>query len=280
MKAARRSFRASGTGVSPVRGQSLHRRDAGATEWFPPSVTFEHVEQQILPMASQDACKQRAALAAAALVEPGMVVGLGTGSTANYVIDELGRRHREEKLDFLGVPTSEATARRAAAVGIPLTTLDGHPNVHLTIDGADEVDPALRLIKGHGGALLREKIVAAASERLVIVVDPSKLSDRLGTRFAVPVELVPFGWRAVVNRVERMAGRPELRVVAETEQPFVTDSGHWILDCHFGPIAEPAALESGLNDIPGVVENGLFIGLADQVYVGRDNGIEVLSAEG
>lgn len=228
-------------------------------------------------MPDQDALKQKAALTAAALVEPGMVVGLGTGSTANYVIDELGRRCREEKLDFVGIATSEATARRAAGAGVPLTTLDGHPNVDLTIDGADEVDPELRLIKGHGGALLREKIVAAASKRLVIVVDPSKLSERLGTRFAVPVELVPFGWQAVVRRVEQLSGRPELRVVAETEQPFVTDSGHWILHCDFGPIAEPAALECALNDIPGVVENGLFVGLADAVYVGREQGVEVLS---
>lgn len=230
-------------------------------------------------MADQDALKQKAAVAAASLVEPGMVVGLGTGSTANYVIDALGRRCREEKLDFVGVPTSEATARRAAGVGIALSTLDGHPSIDLTLDGADEVDPALRLIKGHGGALLREKIVAAASTRLVIVVDSSKLSDRLGTRFAVPVELVSFGWRAVVHRIEKMGGRPQLRVVAQTDQPFVTDSGHWILDCDFGPIAAPAELESALNDIPGVVENGLFIGLTQAVYVGREGGVEVLSGE-
>ncbi|MBI3461586.1 MAG: ribose-5-phosphate isomerase RpiA [Planctomycetes bacterium] len=229
-------------------------------------------------MSHQDEQKRQAALAAAALVEPSMVVGLGTGSTANYVIDELGRRVHDEGLHFVGVPTSETTAHRARTAGIALVTLDGHPEIDLTIDGADEVDPALRLIKGHGGALLHEKIVAAASRRLVIVVDASKLVQQLGERHAVPVEVVAFGWRAAARRMERLGGQPQRRVIAETGQPFVTDSGHWILDCDFGPIADPGRLEAALKDIPGVVENGLFVGLTDAVYIGKENSVEIQHA--
>ena len=224
-------------------------------------------------MSQQDEQKKKSALAAAELVESGMVVGLGTGSTATYLIDELGRRRREEGLDIVGIPTSEATARRAVAAGVPLSTLDGHPSIELTIDGADEVDPQFRLIKGHGGALLREKIVAAASRRMVVVVDESKLVERLGNHLAIPVEVIPFGCRAVVQRIENLDATAHLRVVAETDQPLVTDSGNWILDCQFGAIADPAELEARLNNMPGVVENGLFIDLADDIFVGSTHDV-------
>ena len=229
-------------------------------------------------MLTADELKRRVALAGAELVESGMVVGLGTGSTASYLIDELGRRVRESALEVLGVPTSEGTRERAVLAGIPLTVLDDHPQLDLTLDGADEVDAELRLIKGHGGALLREKIVATASRRFVVLVDESKLVEHLGRKFAVPIEVIPFGRRVVENELGKIGGTPKLRRESGTGQPFVTDSGHWILDCDFDGVPEPADLESKINDIPGVVENGLFVGMVDTVLVGRQNGVETLRA--
>lgn len=227
-------------------------------------------------MPTADELKRRVALAGAELVETDMVVGLGTGSTANYLIDELGRRVRDEGLRILGIATSEATRERAVEARISLSTLDEHPQLDLTLDGADEVDPELRLIKGHGGALLREKIVATASRRLVILVDESKLVDRLGHKFAVPVEVIPFGCRVIEHQLGKLGSTAKLRREPGTGQPFVTDSGHWILDCDFDGVPDPAGLESKINDIPGVVENGLFVGIVDTVLVGRANGVETL----
>jgi ribose 5-phosphate isomerase A len=218
--------------------------------------------------------KKAAAEWAAALVEDGMVVGLGTGSTASLILEPLAARIRQG-LRIVGIPTSERTAEQARDLGIPLSTLADHPRVDLTIDGADEVElGTLNLIKGRGGALLREKIVASASARLVIVADESKLVERLG-RGAVPVEVVPFEWQSTARRIERLGTRPALRLRPDGEA-FVTDGGHYILDCAFGPISSAESLERELNGIVGVVEHGLFLGLADQVGVGRAGGVEVL----
>lgn len=218
--------------------------------------------------------KKAAAEWAAALVEDGMVVGLGTGSTASLILEPLAARIRQG-LRIVGIPTSENTAEQARALGIPLSTLADHPRVDLTIDGADEVEiGTLNLIKGRGGALLREKIVASASARLVIVADESKLVERLG-RGVVPVEVVPFEWQSTARRIEGLGARPALRLRPDGGA-FLTDGGHYILDCAFGPISSAGSLERELNCIVGVVEHGLFLGLADQVVVGRAAGVEVL----
>jgi ribose 5-phosphate isomerase A len=224
--------------------------------------------------------KKAAAEWAAALIEDGMVVGLGTGSTASLILEPLAARIRQG-LRITGIPTSERTAEQARALGIPLSTLADHgradhARVDLTIDGADEVEMGtLNLIKGRGGALLREKIVASASARLVIVADESKLVDRLG-RGAVPIEVVPFGWQATARRIESLGASPALRLRPDGGA-FVTDGGHYILDCAFGPISSAGSLDRELNGIVGVVEHGLFLGLTDQVGVGRAGGVEVLA---
>jgi ribose 5-phosphate isomerase A len=218
--------------------------------------------------------KKAAAEWAATLVEDGMVVGLGTGSTASLILEPLAARIRQG-LRIVGIPTSERTAEQARGLGIPLSTLADHPRVDLTIDGADEVEiGTLDVIKGRGGALLREKIVASASARLVIVADESKLVDRLG-RGAVPIEVVPFEWQSTARRIERLGGSPALRLRPEGGA-FVTEGGHYILDCAFGPISSAGSLDGELNGIVGVVEHGLFLGLADQVVVGGAGGVEVL----
>jgi len=218
--------------------------------------------------------KKAAAEWAAALIEDGMVVGLGTGSTASLILEPLAARIRQG-LRIVGIPTSESTAEQARALGIPLSSLADHPRVDLTIDGADEVETGtLNLIKGRGGALLREKIVASASARLVIVADESKLVERLG-RGVVPVEVVPFEWQSTARRIEGLGANPVLRLRPDGGA-FITDGGHYILDCAFGPIASAGSLDRDLNGIVGVVEHGLFLGLADQVGVGRAGGVEVL----
>ncbi|MGH7504503.1 MAG: ribose 5-phosphate isomerase A [Longimicrobiales bacterium] len=226
-----------------------------------------------------ESAKRAAAEHAVALVENGMRLGLGTGSTARHVLDVIGeRRSRGELNDIIGVPTSNVTAAYAHGRDIPLGTLDDHPTLDLAIDGADEVDPALDLIKGLGGALLWEKIVASAAARFVIVVDTSKLVDRLGRRVPLPVEVVPFGWRAQLRRVEAIGCRATLR--EKHGQPFVTDGGHYILDCLFEDgIADAAAVEAALRARPGVVASGLFLGMATDVIVAGDGGVRHLRRE-
>jgi ribose 5-phosphate isomerase A len=227
--------------------------------------------------ADRDALKRAAAEAAVELVEDGMIVGLGTGSTAAFAIDALARRHRQG-LRFLGIPTSERTAAQAKAAGIPLTSFAEHRQIDLTIDGADEVERGtLNLIKGLGGALLREKIVAAASRRLAIIVDGAKLVDRLGTRAPVPVEVVAFGLEATRTALEVLGASARLRLLPAGE-PFVTDSGNRILDCNFGPITEPARLEERIRRVIGVVESGLFISRADPVFVADAAGVHRLDS--
>jgi ribose 5-phosphate isomerase A len=219
--------------------------------------------------------KAAAAASAAALATNGMIVGLGSGSTAGLAVDTLGRRVREG-LRITGVPTSESTAAQARALGIPLTSLNEVAAIDLTIDGADEVEhETLSLIKGHGGALLREKIVAHATRRLVIVVDDSKLVDRLGSKFPVPVEVVPFGWQATARQLSDAGAVPTLRLNSD-DQPFVSDGGHYILDCAFPPMESPASLARQLDHIVGLVEHGIFIGLTAEVHVAGANGVQVM----
>jgi len=214
---------------------------------------------------SHTAWKWAAAHAAVELVTDGMFVGIGTVSTATCAIHALADRMRAG-LRFLGIPSSDRSAALATSLGIPLTTFADHPRIDLTIDGNDEVERGtLNLIKGHGGALLREKIVAAASRRLAIIVDRTKLVDRLGERSAIPVEVVDFGWEATRGRLEAEAVRVDLRCTPEGE-PFFTDGGNRILDCNFGSIADPAVLEEKIGQIVGVVEFGLFVGLTDVVF--------------
>ena len=218
------------------------------------------------PLADRNAEKRAAAEAAVELVQEGMVVGLGTGSTAAFAVDALARRHRQG-LRFLGIPTSEHTAAQASAAGIRLTSFAEHRQIDLTIDGADEVERGtLNLIKGLGGALLREKIVAAASRRLVVVVDGSKLVDRLGTLAPVPVEVVAFGLEATEAALEALGASARLRQ-SPSGAPFVTDGGNRILDCRFARIDDPARLETRIRRIVGVVECGLFISRAETVFV-------------
>ncbi|HWV57723.1 MAG TPA: ribose-5-phosphate isomerase RpiA [Longimicrobiales bacterium] len=231
-------------------------------------------------MTAQDELKRRAAERAVEFVRDGMVVGLGTGSTARHVVEVLAERVRSGALrDVVGVPTSRATERHAREVGIPLATLDDEPRLDLAIDGADEVDPNLDLIKGLGGALLWEKIVATASDQLVIVVDSGKLVDRLGRRSPVPVEVVPFGWTTHVEYVELLGARPTLRRSADGE-PFRTDSGNYILDCAFDDgLTDAARIEREFQQRVGIIESGLFLGMADFVVVGDHDGVRVLRAE-
>jgi ribose 5-phosphate isomerase A len=218
---------------------------------------------------NEDAGKRAAAKRAVAEVQDGMLLGLGTGTTATFAIDELGRRVREEGLNVTGVPSSVRTAEQARAAGIPLIELTGVPPLDLTIDGADEVDPRGDLIKGGGGALLREKLVAVASREVLIVCDDRKRRPFLGA-FPLPVVVVPFGWSSTRHRLEHF-GRP-VSLRTKDGAPFVTDDGLYILDVAFGRIDDPATLEREIRGIVGVVEVGLFIGLAHRVLYGFPDG--------
>jgi len=219
-----------------------------------------------------DRHKELAARKAVEYIGDGMVVGLGTGSTAEFAIRALGERIKAEGLEIQCVPTSEASAALGEQVGLDIQSFEDNPVIDLTIDGADEVDPDLNLIKGLGGALLREKIVAAASTREIIIIDPGKLVDRLGTRAPLPVEVIPFAWGLARMRLMDVAQRAELRRANDGEL-YVTDNGNLILDCHFPDgIDDAATLDRRIDEIPGVVENGLFVDLTDIVIVGLDDG--------
>jgi ribose 5-phosphate isomerase A len=221
--------------------------------------------------AARDIQKREAAEAAAAMVEDGMVVGLGTGSTAYFAIEALIRRVGQG-LHIVGIATSERSAVQAREGGIPLTTFAEHRRLDLTIDGADEIAAgSLDLIKGLGGALLREKIVAAASDRLVIVADKRKLVERLGGTAKLPVEVVPFGWETTADRLARLGINPALR--GGEQSPFRTDGGNLILDCDVGQIADPAVLDRAIGQTVGVVETGLFIGMASIALVADHTGV-------
>lgn len=223
--------------------------------------------------------KKLAGERAAEWVESGMVVGLGTGSTAVYATRAIGQRLQDGRLHhILGIPTSEQTARQAQEAGIPLTTLDDHPIIDLTIDGADEIDPHLNLIKGLGGALLREKIVAAASRRMIVVSDARKVIAKLGTLAPLPVEVIPFARRPVYDFLTSLGAQVALRRDRELEQrPFLTDEGNIILDCTFPQgIDDPAALAQTIIAQPGVVEHGLFLNLATLAVIAAPDGLQIL----
>lgn len=226
-----------------------------------------------------DELKKQAAARALDLVRPGMRLGLGTGSTAKHFVDLLGRRVAEG-LEIIGVATSEATQAQALSLNIPMSTLDETPELDLTVDGADEVDPQLRLIKGGGAALLREKIVAAASVRMIVIADDGKLVPRLG-RFPLPIEVVPFGLeatrRAVATAIAASGAAGELKLRLRPDgSTLLTDGGHFILDAHLGAIDQPELLAQVLNTVPGVVEHGLFIGLATGAILAGAEGLKLL----
>jgi ribose 5-phosphate isomerase A len=223
--------------------------------------------------------KRAAAARALEFVEPGMRLGLGTGSTARHFVELLAERVRGG-LRIVAVPTSESTHQDAQRLGVPLTSLEETPALDLTVDGADEIAPDLSLIKGGGGALLREKIVASASARMVVIADESKWVAMLG-RFPLPIEVVPFGLAAIRAAVEAAAAAvhcpgPALLRQGKDGRPFVTDCGHWILDAALGRIADPGALADRLSRIAGVVEHGLFIGLAQTAVLASPNGVRVV----
>jgi len=224
----------------------------------------------------QDAWKIAAAESAAKLVESGMIIGLGSGSTAALFVDALARRVSRENLRIVALPTSDKTAEHARGLNIPLTTFAEHIRIDLTIDGADEVELGpLGLIKGHGGALLREKIVAAASDRMAVVADETKLVKRLGSLVSVPVEIVPFGWQATEKRLRDLGGNPSLRL-DDAGKPYVTDGGNYILHCAFGPMDNPKEIAHHLDHVVGAVEHGLFLGFASEAIIGGHDGVKVL----
>ena len=221
-----------------------------------------------------DIAKRAVGRAAADLVQSGMRIGLGTGSTVGHVLDRLAERIREEDLELVGVPTSEATALRARELGIPLSplsNLDEVAELEMVIDGADEVDADKNLIKGGGGALVREKIVAAAARRMVVIVGENKMVDRLGESFQLPVEILDFGHKQTARALRRLDLVPELRLGSDRE-PYRTDNGNMIYDCELGMCSDLAKLESKVNLIPGVLDNGLFLDLADTIMVGYATG--------
>lgn len=222
-----------------------------------------------------EACKRAAAEEAAKHVSDGQVVGLGTGSTARYLLLAIGARCKAG-LRIQGVPTSRETADLARQTGIPLLETENSWAIDVAIDGADQVDPHLNLIKGGGGALLKEKIVAAAARRFIIMVDYTKRVPVLGNPFPLPVEVVPFGWGSTARQIEALGLKPVLR--ERNGGIFTTEAGHYILDLHVEAITEPAALEAQLNEIPGVVETGLFVGRTDLLIVGTPQGVEVQEA--
>lgn len=227
-------------------------------------------------MTTAEQYKQLAAEAALDLLQPGMRIGLGTGSTANYFVRGLGQRLADGRLhDIAGVPTSVITATLAREVGVPLITLDEYPTLDMAFDGADEIDPQLNLIKGLGAAMLREKIVEAAARRFVVFADSSKLVSQLGTRTFVPVEVIAFGASPAMQRLAALGARVVVRRDAHGEA-VRTDEGNLVLDCHFGLIPDPVALATAISLIPATVEHGLFIGMAESAIVAGASGIQVI----
>ncbi len=224
----------------------------------------------------RDALKRAAAERAVALVEDGMVLGLGSGSTAETAVDLLALRVAAG-LDVVGIPTSERTRVLALRLGVPLTGFEAHARIDLAIDGADQVERGtLNLVKGLGGALMREKIIAASAQRLVIVVDDSKLVAKLGGQTALPVEIAAFGWPSTIDRLRAAGHRPVLRMAGGI--PFTTDGGNHIADCAIDTIADAKKLDAALHGLPGVVETGLFIGMTSFVIVAGENGVEELTS--
>ncbi len=227
-----------------------------------------------LSSSGQDGLKRAAASRAVEEVEDGMVVGLGSGSTAAFAVEALAARIATG-LRVTGIPTSEKIAALARRLGIPLTNFAEHRRIDVAIDGADQVArDTLDIIKGRGGSLLREKIVASACERLIIVIDETKLVDRLGGNVPLPVEIVSFGWRTTLDRLAAIGCAPQMRLAGD--RPFTTDGGNYIADCAIAEIPDPAALEARLSAVVGVIENGLFLGMASKIVVGRPAGVDVI----
>jgi ribose 5-phosphate isomerase A len=224
----------------------------------------------------QDALKKTAAEAAVKLIQDGMVVGLGSGSTAALFVDALARRISEERLRIVGLPTSLHTEQQARSLHIPLGTFAQHAYIDLTVDGADEVMPGtLFLIKGHGGALLREKIVASMSKRMAVVADETKVADRLGSLTSVPVEIVPFGWEATERKLRDLGVNPSLRLDS-ANKPYITDGGHFIMNCSVGPMENPQEVAQRLDHVVGVVEHGLFLNFATEAIIASPAGVQIL----
>ena len=221
----------------------------------------------------RDRLKKEAGISAVDLVRPGMVLGLGTGSTTRFALIEIAARLKDGRLkDIVGIPSSSETEKTARELGIPVISFDDKQEIDLTIDGADEVDPQLNLIKGGGGALLREKVLAQSSRRNVMIVDESKLSPALGTRFPVPVEVIPFAWKPVANFLRSLGAEPVLRM-KEDGTPYTTDQNNYIIDSKFGPILDLDDLALKLGQKAGIAEFGLFIGTASEVIVATTHGI-------
>lgn len=218
--------------------------------------------------------KRLAAEKACDYIENGMIIGLGTGSTVDYALRKIGKMVNEG-IKIKGIPTSFRTKKIAIEEKIPLTSLEDNPEIDITIDGADEVDSELRLIKGGGGALTREKMIAYYSKKVIIIIDETKVVKMLGIDFSLPVEVVKFGWTLTKNKLKEFNCNVELRKIMNN--PYITDNSNYIIDCEFDRIKDPEQLEIDINNIPGVVENGLFIGLADEIIVGSKQGIKTLS---
>ncbi|MBS7616287.1 ribose 5-phosphate isomerase A [Candidatus Bathyarchaeota archaeon] len=219
--------------------------------------------------------KKNAALEAVKNVKNGFVIGLGSGSTVAYAAEELGKRIKTEKLHVLAVPTSHQSFMLSVKNGIPTTTFEENPTLDLTIDGADQIDEKLNLIKGMGGALTREKIVAAASKKLIIIADERKAVKTLGeNKQAVPIEVVPFATQFVIRKIATFGGKPKIREGSGKVGPVITDNGNFLIDADFGLIRNPAELEKKLKAVPGVVETGLFVGMTDTVYLGTREGVK------
>jgi ribose 5-phosphate isomerase A len=222
----------------------------------------------------RDEFKKQAAEAAVEFIQSGMVVGLGHGSTVHYALDALQAKLKSGALkEIIGIPCSIQTEAEATRLGISLGDLNAVGSIDITIDGADEVDPQLNLIKGAGGALLREKIVAQACRREIIVVDEGKLSDQLGEKCPLPIEVMPFGWKHQVTFLQGLGGKAKLRL-EDHDQPALSDQGNYLLDCHFGPIADPATLARELESRSGIIAHGLFLGLASDVIVAGPSGLQ------
>jgi ribose 5-phosphate isomerase A len=237
-----------------------------------------HVEESILS-AEQDRRKQMAADLAVQRIEEGMIVGLGTGSTADLVTRRLAERVAEG-FQITGVPTSRRTAELASSLGIPLKDLQEVDHIDLTIDGADEIQPGtLFALKGAGGALLREKLVALDSSKVILVIDDTKIVDLIGNNFAVPVEVVQFGWRVPARGLEALGASIELRTDDETGETFVTDNDNYVLDAGFGAIGDPNQLSRRIKEITGVIEHGLFVGIVDEVIIAGDDGVQTMSVD-
>ena len=231
-------------------------------------------------MSLAEQAKKRAAEAAVSCIESGNIIGLGSGSTAKHFIEQLGKRLSSGVLtDILAVPSSYQASKEAYLVGIPLTTLTEHPCLDISVDGADQLNTRLEIIKGGGGALLKEKVIASASEDYIIIVDDSKLTDKLGDNCRVPLEVLPFSLGTVVHKMEALGASVIIRTFQGKLGPVITDNGNFILDCDFGFIEDPKNLHHKLCNIPGVLETGLFIGYAKKAFIGTNNGVIEIKAE-